>query len=316
MTSRWLWGLALGIALAPAARAQDAGTEPEQQQVQQQAPATEAPNPQTAATSPAFEQACVDLLQGRVPSGGPDAIDALSRACEGLMDARTSSQREAAERAQVQQELAASGAQQGEPQAQTGTGAGAAEPGQGSEAAQGLGAAFAQAGRELRQSGGTRVIGRKSGGDPVRFSLVTNPVGWFTGLGINAEGFGSIIPKVSWVGGLRYSKTDANNGTVNTFGAEGGADYFLYGRNNEGLRIGPRLELAVGRETFQRTTTFAFLGLSGEVGYNFIATNGITGALGVGVGGRIAGDDRDDDFSSFTGGEFGPYAKLGLGFSW
>ncbi len=316
MASRWFWGLGLALALAfaPAAGAQEAQTQEEPQQQ----PSAEAASTQAAATSPAFEQACVDLLQGRVPSGGPDAIDALRRACEGLMSARSSEQREAAERAQVRQALAASGAQQGEgaPPAQTGTGAGAAEQGQTSEAAQGIGAAFAQAGRELRQGGGTRVLGRKSGGDPVRFSLVTNPVGWFTGLGINVEGFGSLLPKVSWVGGLRYSKTDANNGSVNTFGAEGGADYFLYGRNNEGLRIGPRLELAVGRETFQQTTTFAFLGLSGEVGYNFIATNGITGAVSAGVGGRIAGDDRDDDFASFTGGEFGPYAKLGLGFSW
>ncbi|HYD41303.1 MAG TPA: hypothetical protein VEB43_10785 [Anaeromyxobacter sp.] len=316
MTSRWLWGLGVALALAPAARAQDAQPQPEQQQAQQQQQqASQAASTQAAATSPAFEQACVDLLQGRVPSGGPDAIDALRRACEGLMSARTSVQREAAERAQVQQELAASGAQQGGAQAQTGTGAGAAEQEQGSEAAQGLGAAFAQAGRELRQSGGTRVLGRKTGG-PVRFTLLSNPVGWFTGLGINAEAFGSVIPKVSWVGGLRYSNTDANNGSVNTFGAEAGADYFLYGRNNEGLRIGPRLELAVGRETFQGTTTFAWLGLSGEVGYNFIATNGITGAVGVGVGGRVAGDERDEDFSSFTGGEFGPYAKVGLGFSW
>lgn len=325
MASRWLLGFGLACALAPAARAQQAQPQPapdaraqqaqQTQRAQQAQQAQQAQSTQAQArTSPAFEQACVDLLQGRVPSGGPEAIDALKEACEGLMSARSDAQREAQEQARVQRELAASGAAQ--PEAQTGTGAGQAEAsGQGSEAAQGLGAAFAQAGRELRQSGGTRVLGRKTGG-PVRFSLVTNPVGWFTGLGINVEGFGSLIPKASWVGGLRYSRTDANNGSVNTFGAEAGADYFLYGRNNEGLRIGPRLELAVGRETFQQTTTFAWAGLSGEVGYNFIATNGITGALSAGVGGRIAGDDRDEDFSSFTGGEFGPYAKVGLGYSW
>lgn len=305
MSWRWLVGVGLACALAPAARAQDAQAE-------------QAQDTQAAATSSAFEQACVDLLQGRVPSGGPEAIDALKKACEGLMDARTSAQREAMERAQVRQELAAA---QGEAsEAATGTGAAPGEPsqaaeGQGSEAAQGLGAAFAQAGRELTRTGGTRVLGRKSAGGPVRFSLLTNPVGWFTGLGINAEGFGSIVPKVSWVGGLRYSRTDATNGSVNTFGLEGGADYFVYGRHNEGLRIGPRLELALGRESFQTATNFAWLGLSGEVGYNFVATNGITGSLSGGVGGRIAGDERED-FSSFTGGEFGPYAKVGLGYSW
>jgi hypothetical protein len=116
-------------------------------------------------------------------------------------------------------------------------------------------------------------------------------------------------------GGLRFSRTDATNGSVTTFGAEGGIDYFVFGRNNEGLRVGPRLELAFGRESFQTATDFGWLGLSGEVGYNFVASNGITGLAAVGLGGRIAGHKRED-FSSFTGGEFGPYAKLGVGYSW
>jgi hypothetical protein len=30
----------------------------------------------------------------------------------------------------------------------------------------------------------------------------------------------------------------------------------------------------------------------------------------------VAGDEQNDDFASFVGGEFGPYLKLGLGFSW
>jgi hypothetical protein len=93
-------------------------------------------------------------------------------------------------------------------------------------------------------------------------------------------------------------------------------DFFAIGRNNEGLRIGPRVELAVGRETFQGETTFARMGLSGEVGYNFVATNGLTGLVAGGLGGRIAGDNANENFTSFTGGEFGPYLKVGLGYSW
>ena len=58
------------------------------------------------------------------------------------------------------------------------------------------------------------------------------------------------------------------------------------------------------------------MGLSGEVGYNFIATNGITGLVAGGLGGRVAGDSQNEDFESFVGGEFGPYAKIGFGFSW
>lgn len=302
MSSRGWIGVAALLAMAPATRAQDA-----------QGSAGDAD------TSNAFQQACVDLVQGKPPAGGPDAADTLRKACDNLMSRRAQARRDAAERQQAQQL-----AQQQQPAggggqaAASGTGAGP-EAGGGSEASQGtgLGAAFAQAGRELARSGGTRTLGRRSNGSPFGFTLVTNPVGWFNGLGINAEAFGVMprLSKISWVGGARYSNTDATNGSVDTFGLEAGADYFLFGRNNEGLRLGPRIEAAFGRESFQTSTDFGWLGLSGEVGYNFIATNGITGALAFGLGGRVAGDERDD-FASFTGGEFGPYLKVGLGYSW
>ena len=153
---------------------------------------------------------------------------------------------------------------------------------------------------------------------PVGYSLVTNPVGWFNGLGVNAELFGAFmaVPKFSWVAGARYSEADASNGTASTFGAMAGVDSFVIGRNNEGLRVGPRLEVAAGRERFQGSTTYARLGMSGELGYNFIASNGISGLLAAGLGGRVAGDSQNDDFASFVGGEFGPYIKFGLGYSW
>jgi hypothetical protein len=265
-------------------------------------------------TSPAFQQACIDLLNGRLPSGGAKAADALRDACNGLMQERTQAQREAEERAQAQKAAAAAkGA------APSGTGAGAPQPGagQGSAAAQGtgVGAAFVQAGQELTGQKRGLPMGMRSSGRPVGYTLITNPVGWFTGLGINAEVFGAINPKFSWVGGARYSRTDSTSGAVDTFGLEGGADWFLIGQHNEGLRVGPRLELAFGRDPSQSSANFGWLGLSGEAGYNFIATNGITGTVAVGLGGRIAGHKRED-FSSFTGGEFGAYAKLGIGYSW
>lgn len=296
MSPRWM-GLGVMLAAAPAAFAQTVhGAE-------------------TGGTSTAFQQACVDLLNGRLPPGGAGAADALRDACGRLMKERTQAQRDAEDRAQAQQALA----EQPRRQARDGgTGAGPSEAGtgQGSAAAQGtgVGAAFEEAGRELVGPRRGAAMGMKRGGR-VGYSLITNPIGWFNGLGINAELFGSLLPKVSWAGGARYSRTDATNGSVDTFGVEGGADYFLIGRNNEGLRVGPRLEVAFGRESFQTSTDFGWLGLSGEVGYNFIATNGITGSVAAGVGGRIAGHKRQD-FASFTGGEFGPYAKLGIGYSW
>ena len=57
-------------------------------------------------------------------------------------------------------------------------------------------------------------------------------------------------------------------------------------------------------------------GRAAEVGYNFVASNGISGMAAVGLGGRIAGSNKNENFSSFVGGEFGPYLSVGLGYSW
>jgi hypothetical protein len=99
----------------------------------------------------------------------------------------------------------------------------------------------------------------------------------------------------------------------------GGVDWFILGQNNEGLRLGPRFDLSFGREANAApetgSATRTRLGITGELGYNFIASNGITGAAAFGLGGRVAGDENKE-LSSSVGGEFGPYAKLGLGYSW
>jgi hypothetical protein len=193
------------------------------------------------------------------------------------------------------------------------------QPGQAAapvEAGGGVLAAFEQAGSELVGRSERLPMGMRRAG-PVDYTLITNPVGWFNGLGVNAEVFGVIPPqpKFSWIAGARYSRTDATAGSVSTFGAVGGIDWFILGRNNEGLRVGPRVDVAAGREEFE-DNTFGRLGLGGEVGYNFIASNGITGLVAGGLGGRVAGDEENEDFESFVSGEFGPYAKIGFGFSW
>lgn len=301
-------GMAVAVlALAASvARAQDARQQGGE--VQQQgggAPGAAGP------TSDAFDRACVDLLHGRTPEG-EKAIRALRDACSNLMSGRADERLEAEKRRQEQ--LAAREALRLQAEGRVQPGRATAQPEQGT----GVLAAFGAAASELRGGQRGQAMGMRRGGGPVSYSIVTNPLGWFSGLGVNAELYGAFkdAPKFSWITGARYSQTDASNGTAATFGALGGVDLFIIGRNNEGLRIGPRLDLAAGRERFQGSTTFARLGLAGEVGYNFIATNGITGMVGAGVGGRVAGDDQNDDFASFVGGEFGPYAKFGLGFSW
>ena len=274
-------------------------------------PATQQDTQALGPKSDAFDRACVDLLHGRMPEG-EKAIRALKDACGNLMGGRADERIDAEKQLQAQAAAREQLRQIAEGRVQPGQATGQVQPGQGVKAA------FEQAASELtdprKRSKG---IGMRQSG-PVGYTLVTNPFGWFNGLGVNAELYGAIrdAPKFSWVAGARYSNTDATNGTASTFGAMGGVDLFIIGHNNEGLRIGPRAELAAGRERFQGSTTFARLGLSGEVGYNFIATNGITGLLAAGLGGRVAGDSKNDDFASFVGGEFGPYLKAGLGYSW
>jgi hypothetical protein len=279
---------------------QDTARAPQQPSAQQQQqPAAQQPaaqsqiqHPTTPATPGAAPTAarpladrCVDLLGGRVQAG--EDVVALRASCEALV--------RRGDVEGVQAGLASSPPPQG-PSAQ---------------------AAFTQAGSELvgRDSGKVG-LGRTTRG-PVKNTLLTNPLGWFSGLGVNTE---YIRPfpwdHASWVAAARFSRTKASDGAVSTFGIGGGADLFIYGRGNEGVRIGPRIDLAFGRETIDGSSDFARLGASAEIGYNFIASNGLTALVAGGFGGRLAGDSQDEDFASYTGGEDGPYLKLGIGYSW
>lgn len=278
------------------------------------APAQDAAGP----TSDAFDRACVDLLHGRTPEG-EKAIRALKDACANLMGGRADerieaeqqlrAQREAREQLRALAEGRSTDARVQRDRVQPGRAAEQVPPGEG------VRAAFQQAASELTSPRRGAAMGMRRGG-PVGYTLITNPFGWFTGVGVNAELHRAFDPKFSWVAGARYSATDASNGTAKTFGGMAGIDWYVVGRNNEGFHIGPRAEIAAGREEFQNSSTFARLGLSGEAGYSFIATNGLTGMLAVGLGGRVAGDDQNEDFASFVGGEFGPYLKAAFGFSW
>ncbi len=266
-------------------------------------------------TSDAFDRACLDMLNGRMPKD-EKAIRTLKDACASLMSGRADErldaikQRQAQERAREQLRLTAQGRQ-----ANVEAGQSSAQPQQG----EGVLAAFGEAASELAGKSPARAGTLRRG--PASWTLFTNPIGWFSGLGVNAQLFHAFedAPKFSWVAGARYAAADATNGTASTFGAMGGADWFILGGNNAGLRIGPRVELAAGRERFgsgNDSNTFARLGLSGELGYNFLASNGISGTAAVGLGGRVAGDSKNESFSSFVGGEFGPYLSVGLGYSW
>lgn len=232
---------------------------------------------------------CIALLNGEAPQGVDPA--ALRPQCASLLrDATSSAPR--AEAAAV----------------------GTAAPSAGSQ----VRAAFGEAGREIVGRGvePSRGYGTTSHG-PARSLLTTNPIGWFSGLGVNATLSRALesFPKLSWIAGARYARANASTGNVTSVGLGTGVDFFVIGGDNEGLRIGPRFELAFGTENIGGTTTYARLGLSGELGYNFIASNGLSATAAVGLGGRIAGDSQNENFTSFTGGELGPYLKVGIGYA-
>jgi hypothetical protein len=296
---------------------QEAQAPPREQEREQQAQA--APQRAAEGSSDLFERACVDLLHGRTPQG-ERAIQSLKDACADLMAARADDRIEAEQLREARERMAASQQQQRLSGEGTGSGQGGqAEPARGTgqpEQGAGVLAAFESAAGELVGRGRSQPMGYRGGGAPITSTLVTNPVGWFDGLGVNAELHRSFEPKFSWVGGARYANTDVSNGTATTFGAMAGVDWYILGRNNEGLRVGPRIEVAAGREDIAgEDTTFARMGLGGEIGYNFVASNGLTALVAGGLGGRVAGDEQNEDFASFVGGEFGPFLKLGLGYS-
>jgi hypothetical protein len=270
------------MALALGARAQDTGSQTDRADAGAggAAPAQAPAEPRISGAD--LADACFDLLEGEEPAG--DVEDVRSQ-CAALLRRGL--------------------------EAQGGVGRSSVPEGEGVRSALGQ-ARDELLGREDRPVG----MGMTSRG-PVRNTLLTNPLGWFSGLGVNAE-FSRPFPfeKLSWIAAARFSRTNVSNGDVSTFGLGAGADFFLLGRNNEGLRIGPRLDAAFGTESIQGTTTFGRLGASGEIGYNFIAASGLSASIAGGIGGRLAGDRQNEDFSSFTGGELGPYLKLGAGYSW
>lgn len=253
----------------------------QQQAAQQQAALQQPPG---SAPGRTLADECIDLLNGRVQQG-TDAATLRAR-CEGLL-------------------------REGGAGTVAAAGVGTATPPPGETVSSG----FTQVDRELasRRHVG---LGMTSRG-PVNNTVVTNPLGWFSGLGVNAA---YIRPfpweHASWLASARYSRTNATNGNVSAFGIGTGADLFVFGRNNEGLRIGPRLDLAFGRETVQGSSSFARLGVAGEIGFNFIHESGFSSTVGGGWGARLAGDAQDENFSSYTGGEDGPFLKLGMGYSW
>ena len=147
--------------------------------------------------------------------------------------------------------------------------------------------------------------------EPVHNTLTADPVAIITGAGINAQYMRPLDPKLSGVVGANFARAPAAEGRVTNFSAHVGADYYVIGRNNEGLRVGPRLSAGLGRETIGESSNFYTFGVAGELGYNWIAENGVTAGAAGGVGSNFAAITNQPDEDNFAA-----YAKLNLGYSW
>jgi hypothetical protein len=150
-------------------------------------------------------------------------------------------------------------------------------------------------------------------GTSIDSSITTNPLGWFTGDGINLEYGYSFLPKWSGVVSGKFARTELADRSATAWGVGGGADYFILGRNNEGLRVGPRFAFDFGGETVGADSDFANAGVGGELGYNWVAANGLTAQAGGGVLANVA---RAADAELENEDNFSPYLKLNLGYSW
>jgi hypothetical protein len=154
-------------------------------------------------------------------------------------------------------------------------------------------------------------MGELRDGREVKNSITTSATGLIFGQGVNAAWERSFTEKFSGVLGANYSRTRAVDGALTAFGAMVGADWFIIGQYNEGLRLGPRVDVGLGRDTVGANDTFASLGVAGELGYNWIASNGITAGLGAGLHGQTGGQ-----LNGLGTGTWFPYGSVNVGYSW
>lgn len=190
------------------------------------------------------------------------------------------------------------------------------------EAGTGMAQSINEASSAVQGDLSPRPRGELRGGDEVDNTLTTNAFGYFTGTGLNVQYSRPVSDKFSAVGAASFSRTSMGEGASTRVGLEVGADYYILGARNEGLRIGPRVGTGLGLETAGENSMFGRLSAAGEVGYNWISSRGLTAGLGAGIGGNLAGtsDDgrdgpKDQDVNNFDA-DFSPYARLNIGYSW
>lgn len=187
------------------------------------------------------------------------------------------------------------------------------------QAAKSVGNKVSGAGNEMATGAPTQGKGILGNGNAVHNSLTNNPLGFFSGEGLNLMYARALSRKISGDIGANYSRVNSGDGSATVYGFTLGADWFLIGQHNEGLRIGPRVNFNAGNSTIGRNTLDGEFSAAGELGYNWIASNGITLGAGAGVAGRLGGAlDIENNNQNESAGRFylKPYGRLNVGYSW
>jgi len=169
-----------------------------------------------------------------------------------------------------------------------------------------------QEGKEaIRGDRSVLAMGELRDGRDVKNTLTTSATGLFLGSGLNAAWERSFTEKFSGILGANFSRTRAADGALTELAAMVGVDWFIIGQYNEGLRLGPRLDVGYGRDTVGTNDSFGTVGVAGELGYNWIASNGITAGLGAGLHGQTG-----SKINGLGTGTWFPYGSVNVGYSW
>jgi hypothetical protein len=184
-------------------------------------------------------------------------------------------------------------------------------------------------------------LGVVRGDKDVRNTLSLSAV---TGPGFGLELDRTIRDHLSIFGGLGMNSLPVAGGNARLYGVSAGVNYFVWGRRNEGVRIGSRLVGEVGRlsqtqaqpvnadnsrwedDRYPRYAQFArqpndagnqtwasVLGITAEAGYSWISRRGLTAGLSTGLRFNALGGF---DTSGISGTHVRPFGSVNVGYSW
>jgi hypothetical protein len=186
----------------------------------------------------------------------------------------------------------------------------------GSNVSKAVSNAASDVGRNIDQARQSGMSARRFGESGYHQTLITDIVGTFAGQGLNVEYQRPLSERISGVVGANYSRSTSTTGSLTNFGGEVGLDYFPFSEvAGAGFRVGPRAALQMGQQSMDKSRFFTDFGLGGELGYNWVGSSGLSLQVAGGLGGKVGGA-LTSGLDTRLGGDFGPYGKVNVGWSW